>query len=104
MPEVGQLESNFTDEGIIVHLSHFRPTLGLYWEDGCSEEFLIWLRAWAGGVSAAHIIVMGLMVSTIWMVHIVQGWAKEWTLGCVNPTSWLPLAAGGEFTQPRAHL
>ena len=22
------------------------------------------------------------------------GWAKEWTLGCVNPASWLPLAAG----------
>ena len=33
----------------------------------------------------------------------VQGWAKEWALGCVNPASWLPLAAGGEFTQPRAH-
>ena len=25
-------------------------------------------------------------------------------LGCVNPASWLPLAAGGEFTQPRAYL
>ena len=23
----------------------------------------------------------------------VQGWTKERTLGCVNPTSWLPLAA-----------
>ena len=22
----------------------------------------------------------------------------------MNPTSWLPLASGGEFTQPRAHL
>ena len=32
-----------------------------------------------------------------------RGWAKEWTLGCVNPTSWLPLADEGEFTQPRAH-
>ena len=36
------------------------------------------------------------------LVH-VQGWAKEWALGCVNPASWLSLAAGGEFTQPRAH-
>ena len=34
---------------------------------------------------------------------MLQGWAKEWTLGCVNPTSWLPPTAGGEFTQPRAH-
>ena len=34
----------------------------------------------------------------------VQGWAKEWSLGCVIPASWLPLAAGGEFTQPTAHL
>ena len=33
----------------------------------------------------------------------IQGSAKRLTLGCVNPTSWLPLAAG-HFTQPRAHL
>ena len=26
----------------------------------------------------------------------VQGWAKEWTLGCVNPASRLPLT-GGRF-------
>ena len=25
----------------------------------------------------------------------LQGWAKEWTQGCVNPASWLPLDAGG---------
>ena len=31
----------------------------------------------------------------------VQGWAKEWSLGCVNPASWLPLYAWCEFTQPR---
>ena len=30
-------------------------------------------------------------------------WTKNWTLGCVNPASTLPLAAGGEFTQPRDH-
>ena len=24
--------------------------------------------------------------------------------GCVNAASWLPLAAGIEFTQPRAHI
>ena len=34
---------------------------------------------------------------------LIQGWAKEWALGCVNPASWLPPAAGGEFTQPRTH-
>ena len=32
------------------------------------------------------------------------GSAKRWTQGCVNPASWLPLATGGMFTQPRAHL
>ena len=30
--------------------------------------------------------------------------AKWWALGCVNPAFWLSLAAGGEFTQPGAHL
>ena len=34
----------------------------------------------------------------------VQGWAKEWSKGCVNPASGLPLATGREFTQPRDHL
>ena len=33
----------------------------------------------------------------------IQGCAKEWALGCLNPASWLPPTAGGEFTQPRAH-
>ena len=35
---------------------------------------------------------------------LVQGSAKRWTLGCMNPASWLPLAAGGMLMQPRAHL
>ena len=26
-----------------------------------------------------------------------QIWSKRQRLGCVNPTSWLPLAAGGEY-------
>ena len=30
--------------------------------------------------------------------------AEKWALGCVNPASWFPPAAGGEFTQPRVHL
>ena len=34
----------------------------------------------------------------------VQESAKRWTLGCVNPAFWLPLATGSEFTQPTAHL
>ena len=33
----------------------------------------------------------------------VRGCANFWDLGCVNPASWLSLAAGTEFTQPRAH-
>ena len=32
----------------------------------------------------------------------IQRWAKEWMVGCVNTASWLPLAAGCEFSQPRA--
>ena len=35
---------------------------------------------------------------------ILQGWAKEISLGCVNTASWLPLATRREFTQPRDHL
>ena len=35
--------------------------------------------------------------------RILQSWAKEWSLGCVNPASRLPLAAGRKFTQPRSH-
>ena len=38
-----------------------------------------------------------------YMEHNVQGWEKDRALGCVNLASWLPPAAGGEFTQPRAH-
>ena len=34
---------------------------------------------------------------------IVQGSAVRWPLGCVNPASSLPLAAGRDFTQPRHH-
>ena len=41
------------------------------------------------------------------MPHFVniklQGSAKEWSLGCVIPASWLPLAAGARFMQPRVH-
>ena len=32
-----------------------------------------------------------------------QCWAKEWSLGCVNPASSLPMAAGRKFTQPWDH-
>ena len=31
----------------------------------------------------------------------IQGSAEEWSLGCVIPASWTPLAAGARFTQPR---
>ena len=34
----------------------------------------------------------------------IQRWAITWALGCVNLASWLHLAAGREFTQPRAQL
>ena len=34
----------------------------------------------------------------------LQGSAVRWSLGCVNPASWPPLAAGSEFIQPRAYL
>ena len=34
----------------------------------------------------------------------VQGWAKEWSLGCVIPASWTPLAAGARFMQSRDHF
>ena len=30
-------------------------------------------------------------------------WAELKSIGCVNPASWLPLATGSEFTQPRGH-
>ena len=41
--------------------------------------------------------------SAVFAAH-VQGSAKKWALGCVNPASWFPPVAGREFTQPRAHL
>ena len=40
----------------------------------------------------------------IFPMCVVQGWAKKWSLGCVNS---LPAARGSQearFTQPRAHL
>ena len=41
--------------------------------------------------------------SELWK-DALQSWANEWSLGCMNPASLLPLATGSEFTQPRAHL
>ena len=38
------------------------------------------------------------------LAYRIQGSAKWWALGCVNPACWFHLAAGGEFTQPRVHL
>ena len=41
----------------------------------------------------------------VWrLVLNLQGSAKRWAPGCVNPASWLPLATGHEFTQRRAYL
>ena len=33
-----------------------------------------------------------------------ERWALRWALGCVNTASWLPLAVGREFMQPRAYI
>ena len=44
--------------------------------------------------------IRGQFKACLWCI---QGCAKEWTLGCMNPASWLPLAAGCKFTQPRDH-
>ena len=33
----------------------------------------------------------------------LQRSAKKWSLGCMIPASWPPLAAGARFTQPRDH-
>ena len=30
--------------------------------------------------------------------------AKRWSLGCMIPAFWLPMAAGCKFTQPRDRL
>ena len=42
-----------------------------------------------------------------WLRTLLQGTlmqsAKVWSLGCVNPASWLPLSEAHEFTQPRDH-
>ena len=37
------------------------------------------------------------------LLSLVQGSAKEWSIGCVIPVSWLPLAAAARFTQLRVH-
>ena len=37
-------------------------------------------------------------------VVYVQGSTKSWAWGCMILPSWLPLATGREFTQPRAQL
>ena len=38
------------------------------------------------------------------LILYMQGWDIRRALGCVIPASRLPLAAGREFMQPRAHL
>ena len=44
-----------------------------------------------------------ILVIAVILTNKVQGWAKEWSLGCVIPASWPPLAAGARFTVFRDH-
>ena len=53
-------------------------------KEGHARTTEAWLKDWVRDIS-------------------VQGSAKRWSLGCVNSASWLPLDAGGGFTQPRDH-
>ena len=52
---------------------------------------------------ALHNFVSWLALNVMpFSIYPIQGSAIRWALGCVNPASWLPLAAEGEFTHPRA--
>ena len=51
-----------------------------------------------------------IFLTVLWQINVsnktlstIQGSAKEWSLGCVIPASWSPLAAGAHFTQTRDH-
>ena len=48
-------------------------------------------------------ILQSFVYSAKYKHYLLQESVRKWSLGCVNPASSLPLAAGHEFTQPRAH-
>ena len=60
-------------------------------------KFVTWRPNTCFGVQY-HIVDIGYKVLKL----RVQGWSIEWVLVCVNSDYWMPLAASGEFIQPRS--
>ena len=68
-------------------------------------------REHSTNLSAEYKLIQGRKVKEISKLitystarYYIQGSAKRWALGCMNPASWLPMAMGREFTQPRDYL
>ena len=72
------------------------------------SSFLLFLASSSVRAAALDGILSGLgwihQHKESWVIWILQGSTKRRVLGCVILVSWLPLAAGCDFTQPRAFL
>ena len=84
-------------------LTHYQPSLPSPW----ARKLVLWPRAVED--SAYSVLIMMSALGTTWgRDHKIYwanllGSAKEWSTGCVIPTSWAPLITRVGFTQPRAH-
>ena len=64
-----------------------------------------WLELEEGGMRVSHNLSFAFhRISVTFNNTDLQGSAKRWALGCVNPASRLRLAVGDVFMQLRAHL
>ena len=80
--------------------------LGIIWlftHTISGEAQQIYLRFCAKTSLFPQNVHMGSWMSVHICHHIEEykGWAKEWSLGCVIPVSWPPLAAWGMFHATR---
>ena len=86
-----------TDQSSVIHL-----TLSVYLNHLTAFGILwtFWTR-WSHWILN---IWNQAILKSLKLLQAVQGWAKRWTLGCVNHASCHSLAMGRRFTQPRAYL
>ena len=67
-----------------------------------SVGIVVWFNGqWGNAFGVAVVFKTTATKKVYGMYYVVQGWATEWT---PPPGSWLSLAKGGEFTQPRPTL
>ena len=99
----GPVSAKVKEEGGIINIL----VVCRSWSLLAEEEFVIPSCLFSVSCRPFLVAVFKSLVLLVLVLDLtVQGSAKRWALGCMNPASLLPLATGSEFTQPRgrAHL